>query len=93
MSTKMQVEWRRRQVCELSSKGQSQTEIARTLQISESTISIDLDHLREQSKHNIKRYIDERLPEEYEKCLVGLTAILREAWNTSQQTEDKREKI
>jgi hypothetical protein len=33
------------------------------------------------------------LPEEYEKCLVGLTAILREAWNTSQQTEDRREKI
>jgi hypothetical protein len=25
--------------------------------------------------------------------LVGLTAILREAWNTSQQTEDRREKI
>jgi hypothetical protein len=23
--------------------------------------------------------MDERLPEEYEKCLVGLTAILREA--------------
>ena len=41
---------------------------------------------------NIKRYIDERLPEEYEKCLVGLTAILREAWNTSQQAEDRREK-
>src|SRR3954465_13186422 len=41
----------------------------------------------------IRKYIDERLPEEYEKCLVGLTAILREAWNTSQQTEDRREKI
>jgi hypothetical protein len=25
--------------------------------------------------------------------MVGLTSILREAWNTSQQTEDKREKI
>jgi hypothetical protein len=23
----------------------------------------------------VKRYIDERLPEEYEKCLVGLNAI------------------
>jgi hypothetical protein len=45
------------------------------------------------AKSNIRRYIDERLPEEYEKCLVGLTAILREAWNTSQQTEDRREKI
>jgi hypothetical protein len=25
--------------------------------------------------------------------LVGLTAILREAWTASQETEDKREKI
>jgi predicted transcriptional regulator len=93
MSTKMQqVEWRRRQVFELSSKGQSQTEIARMLQISESTISRDLDHLRQQSKHNIRRYIDERLPEEYEKCLVGLNAITKEAWNTANQTEDKKRK-
>ena len=27
------------------------------------------------------------------KCLVGLTAITKEAWNTTQSTEDKREKI
>jgi hypothetical protein len=93
MSTKTQVEWRRRQVFELSSKGQSQVEIAKTLQISESTISRDFDYLQDQSKDNIRKYIDERLPEEYEKCLVGLTAILREAWNTSQQAEDRREKI
>jgi hypothetical protein len=44
-------------------------------------------------KTNIKRYIDKKLPEEYEKCLVGLNSILREAWNTSANTEDKREKI
>ena len=31
--------------------------------------------------------------EEYEKCMVGLNAITREAWNTAQDTEDKREKI
>jgi hypothetical protein len=42
---------------------------------------------------NIRKYIDERLPDEYEHCLVGLTSILREAWNTAQNTEDKREKI
>jgi predicted transcriptional regulator len=93
MSTKMQEEWRRRQVFEMSSKGQSQTEIAKTLQISESTISRDLDYLREQSKTNIKKYIDERLPEEHEKCLVGLNAITKEAWNTAHNTEDKREKV
>jgi hypothetical protein len=33
------------------------------------------------------------LPEEYEKCLVGLSSILKEAWNTATSTEDKREKI
>jgi hypothetical protein len=63
------------------------------LQVGIGTINRDLTYLRQQAKHNIRKYIDERLPEEYEKCLVGLTAILREAWNTSQQTEDRRGKI
>src|SRR6266571_8066590 len=93
MSTKMQVEWRRAKVLELLSMGNSQTEIANTLQIDLSTISRDTSFLRQQAKNNIKKYIDERLPEEYEKCLVGLNAIVKEAWNTSQQTQDRREKI
>jgi hypothetical protein len=92
MSTKIQVEWRRTKVLELLSKGISQSEIAKVLQVGLSIISRDVYYLRQQAKSNIKRYIDERLPEEYEKCLVGLTAILREAW-TSQQTEYRREKI
>jgi hypothetical protein len=87
------IDWRRSKVQELSSQGHSQREIAQVLQVSNGTVNRDLSYLRQQAKSNIKRYIDERLPEEYEKCLVGLTAILREAWNTSQQTEDRREKI
>jgi hypothetical protein len=67
--------------------------MASILQVSIGTVNKDLSYLRQQAKSNIRRYIDERLPEEYEKCLVGLTAILREAWNTSQQAEDRREKI
>jgi hypothetical protein len=93
MSTKMQVEWRRAKVLELLSKGDSQSEIAKVLQVDLSIISRDVCHLRQQAKENIRKYIDERLPEEYEKCLVGLNAITKEAWNTAQQTEDKREKI
>jgi hypothetical protein len=34
-----------------------------------------------------------QLMEEYEKCLVGLTAITKEAWNTVANTEDRREKV
>ena len=47
----------------------------------------------QQSKENIRKYIDERLPGEYEKCLIGLTSILKEAWITAIKTEDKREKL
>ena len=87
------LEWRRSKVQELASQGYNQSEISSILQISQPTINRDITYLRQQSKENIKRYIDERLPEEYEKCLVGLSAITKEAWTTSQQTEDKREKI
>jgi transposase len=73
------VEWRRSKVQELASQGYNQSEISRMLQISQHTINRDMGYLRQQAKHNIKRYIDERLPEEYEKCLVDLNAITKEA--------------
>ncbi|MFL6343946.1 MAG: hypothetical protein ACJ71A_00680 [Nitrososphaeraceae archaeon] len=83
-----QTQWRRDKVQELCSKGYSQREISQILQVALATVNRDVSYLRNEAKHNIKRYIDERLPDEYEKCLVGLTAILREAWNTT-LSEDK----
>lgn len=70
-SVNSSIEWRRNKVLELASKGHNQSEISRILQISQPTINRDLSYLRKQAKNNIKKYIDERLPEEYEKCLVG----------------------
>jgi predicted transcriptional regulator len=92
-SVNSSLEWRRSKVQELASQGYNQSEISKMLQISQPTINRDIAYLRQQAKANIKTYIDERLPEEYEKCLVGLTAITKEAWNTASNTEDKREKI
>jgi hypothetical protein len=88
-----QVQWRRDKVQEIYSKGYSQREISQVLQVGLATVNRDISYLRSQAKTNIKKYIDERLPEEYEKYLVGLNAITKEAWNTANQTEDKREKI
>ncbi|HEY6668643.1 MAG TPA: hypothetical protein VI033_05760 [Candidatus Nitrosopolaris sp.] len=45
------------------------------------------------SKGYSQREISQTLQIGYEKCLVGLNAITREAWNTAQNTEDQREKI
>ncbi|MFL6326706.1 MAG: hypothetical protein ACJ71I_04440 [Nitrososphaeraceae archaeon] len=72
---------------------QPKREISQVLQVGLATVNRDISYLRNQAKTNIKRYIDERLPEEYGKCLVGLTAITKEAWNSAQSTQDKREKI
>jgi hypothetical protein len=80
-----QIEWRRAKVLELMSKGESnQSEIARILQLDRSIVCRDVAFLRQQAKESITRYVDERLPEEYEKCHVGLTSILKEAWTMSQ---------
>lgn len=87
------LEWRRDKVQELSSKGHSQREIAKILRVGLGSVNRDLTYIRQQAKNNIKKYIDEMLREEYDKCMVGLNSILREAWATSQQTENRREKI
>jgi len=88
---RFQIEWRRSKIAELDSQGHSQPEISHILLVL--ALLTEISILRQQAKENIRKYIDERLPEEYEKCLVGLNAITKEAWNTAQQTEDNREKI
>ena len=80
-------EWRRSKVLELSSQGRSQPEIARILQVSQPTVNRDLQYLRREAKENIRRYIDEKLPFEYQKCLVGLDAILRKTWDIANSME------
>jgi transcriptional regulator len=60
---KDRIEWRRGKIQELTSKGHSQREIAQMLQVS--MVNRDLSILRQQAKAKIKRYVDERLPEEY----------------------------
>jgi DNA-binding transcriptional regulator LsrR (DeoR family) len=56
----------------------NQSEIARILQVDRSIVCRDVAHLRQQPKESISRFVDERLPEEYEKCFVGLTSILKD---------------
>jgi DNA-directed RNA polymerase specialized sigma subunit len=78
MQQHQQVEWRRTKVLELMSKGETnQSEIARMLQVDRSIVCRDVAYLRHQARENITKYVDERLPEEYEKCLVGLNRHLK----------------
>jgi transcriptional regulator len=57
-----EIEWRRSKVVEMRARGMSQAEIARELQVSEASISLDMQYLREQAKGTIKEYVTERFP-------------------------------
>ncbi|MEP0825396.1 MAG: hypothetical protein HRF40_07915 [Nitrososphaera sp.] len=88
-----QIEWRRSKVLEYSSQGFNQKEIAAKLQVDESTVSRDFAFLREQAGYNIRHYVEDKLPLEFEKCLAALTAVRRNAWVIAEQAANDKLKL
>jgi IS30 family transposase len=78
---RLNLEWRRSKVLELNSQGYSQPEIAKTLQVSLGTINRDLSIVRQQAKENLQKHIQEKLPEEYQRCLTGFNQVLKTCWS------------
>jgi hypothetical protein len=68
---------RRSKVLELLVKGYDHDEIADTLQIPWSTISGDIQYIRQQAQESLHEHIQERLLEEYQSCLTGINRILK----------------
>jgi transcriptional regulator len=72
-----QIDWRRAKVLEMMSKGETnQSEIAKTLQVDKSVISKDVAVIRERSRENLERHIQERLPLEYQNCMTGIDPVI-----------------
>jgi predicted transcriptional regulator len=65
------------QVIEMRARGMSQAEIARELQVSEASISLEMQYLSSQAKESIKEYATEYLPEQNQICLSWLDEISR----------------
>ena len=87
------VQWRRDKVVELRGIGLTYAEIAQQLQVSTSLIGTDVQYLREQAKENIKEYVTQHLPEQYQICLSALDTVLKNAYVIMQKSEDNREKL
>jgi transcriptional regulator len=79
-----QLQWRRAKVIEMRARSMSQTEIAHELQVSEASISSDMQYLRYQAKECIKEYVTEHLPEQYQVCLTALDAIIKHVPSSSE---------
>ena len=88
-----QIQWRRAKVLELKSQGLDQREIANTLHVSETTISFDLQYLRDEARQNVHDYTTKLYPLQVKISLIAFQNILKEYWNISQKTTDNKEKM
>ena len=78
------IEWRRARVLELSSQGRTEREIATILKVGPATVGRDLSYLNKQARENLKSHVQDRLPDQYQKCMNGLNQVLKIGWNIVQ---------
>jgi IS30 family transposase len=87
------ISWRRNKIIELKSQGLSQEEIARTLQVSPSTVTCDLNYLSQEAMENISEYTTKQYPIWFKACLVGIQNSMKLCWNIAQNSQDNKEKM
>ena len=88
-----QIEWRRSQVLELASQGYNQREICQKLQLDKSAVSRDMAHLKQQAQENLQKHIHEVVPEEYQKCMVGMKRNLKQTLEIAETASDPKTKL
>jgi hypothetical protein len=74
------VVWRRNKVQQLLVRGYSQWDVAEELQIDQSTVSRDVQYLRQNAQANLQKNIQQKHPEEYQCCLTGMNQVLKLSW-------------
>jgi hypothetical protein len=91
--TKGMIEWRRNKVLHRLTMGWSQAEIAQELQLHPSTISHDVQYLKEQAKEELQTHISDRLPFEYNRALTGINSVLKKVSELLDKAEDSKTKM
>ena len=72
---------RQSKIAELLAQGYTnQSEIASKFNVSEPTVSRDIQSLNRQAQENLKIHVERRMPFEIEKCYIGLNIVLRKAY-------------
>lgn len=87
------INWRRNKIIEYKAQGLDQKEIANILQVSETTISLDLQYLRNETQENIREYTTKELPIQYRVFKRALQNAIQTYWKLSQEAKDDRDKI
>ena len=69
------------------SKGFSQSEIARKLNVNQSTVSRDLSEIRKKARSSLALYVNEEIPNEFQIYITGFSQIIKNLWEI---VEDKQ---
>jgi uncharacterized protein YerC len=93
MKQELELEWRRNKVLELSSEGYSEREIGSRLQISHITVHRILTALKKQAQDSLQKHIHEVVPEEYQKCMVGMKRNLKQVLEIGDAASDPKIKL
>jgi IS30 family transposase len=88
--TKDMIGWRRDFVLQKLSKGWSQTQIAKELQLHPATISLDVQFLREQAQQDLQTHIKETIPFEFKKSKQAISDLIFKANEILEKTNDER---
>src|SRR5438093_1374860 len=81
-------------VTSLYSKGLNQEEIALELHVDQSTVSRDLQYIKEEARKLIEKYLREGILLEYVRYMAGSNEITRQLWDIAQDKDaTTRERI
>jgi transcriptional regulator with XRE-family HTH domain len=80
-------------IISLYSKGLTQAEIAQELGVDQSTVSRDLQFIKQEAKNKIEKYLNEDILFEYLRYIAGSNEVTRKLWEIVQDenitTKDK----
>ena len=80
-SSKLKLEQRRRQVASLVAQSRTESEIAQMLGVDQSTISRDIQALREESIHFVHDLAKSDLAFQYHQSIRGVDEVKRKLWD------------
>lgn len=72
------------------SKGFTQSEIARKLNVNQSTVSRDLIEIKKKARSSLELYVKEEIPNEFQIYISGLSEIIKNLWEIVEDKENPK---
>src|SRR5687768_11391731 len=91
IQNKFKIEERRRQVASLLAQSMTESDIARKLNVDQSTISRDIKALKHMSQQFVFDLAKSDLAYHYQQCIDGIEEVRRKAWELLRDDEDEKE--